>query len=113
MSNCLIVSPQPVNTGAARVNNSPRSVFLRQVPQIEAANPASAIANIGSANWGSNLPALWRPISGLNGAESTVNVKVNSRKVCKYGVGVLGVDEWQKRMAIYAWYCICFRLILI
>src|ERR1700756_4755672 len=28
---------------------------------------------------GSNLPALWRSISGLSGAESTVSVKVNSR----------------------------------
>ena len=31
------------------------------------------------SNLGSNLPVLWRPISGLNGAESTVNLKVNSR----------------------------------
>src|ERR1700676_2074922 len=31
------------------------------------------------SNFGSNLPVLWRPISGLNGAESTVNLKVNSR----------------------------------
>jgi hypothetical protein len=34
--------------------------------------------NFGS-NIGSNLPVLRRSISGLNGAESTVSVKVNSR----------------------------------
>ena len=32
---------------------------------------------------GSNLPVLWESISGVNGAESTVRVKVNSRMLYK------------------------------
>jgi len=36
------------------------------------------VFEIGDVSAGSNLPALWRSISGLGGAESTVNVKVNS-----------------------------------
>jgi hypothetical protein len=36
------------------------------------------VFEIGNVSPGSNLPALCRSISGLSGAESTVNVKVNS-----------------------------------
>jgi hypothetical protein len=62
---------------------------LRRLPR---ALVSQALCNwqsphIGSANLGSNLPVLWRPISGLNGAKSMVNVKVDSRMLAAKTLG--------------------------
>ncbi len=62
-----------------------KAIGLCEQGRVSSSKPPASDANYSrrhdglGSKLGSNLSALGRPISGLNGAESTISVKVNSR----------------------------------